>query len=109
MRIAAALIIAYYLYAAVLATYCLVRDDTLSSLGRCVRIVGVWLFPFIGALFTLRSTAEVSPRSLPARRWLIPLVPLVHVSPHTGDAFPGGYDQVERAEMSQPGQTTSRW
>ena len=108
MRIAGSLIIAYYLYAAVLATYCLLRDDTLSPLGRSTRLIGVWLFPFIGAMFTLRSTAEVSTQSLPARPWLIPLVPLVRVSPHTGDAFPDGYDQVQRAESVQPGQTFSQ-
>ncbi len=108
MRIAAGLIFAYYLYAAAVATYCLARDETLSPAGRCARLVGVFALPFIGALFALRATAEVSPQSLPPRRWLGPLVPLVRVRSHTGDAFPGGHDQVQRAEMSQPGQTTSQ-
>ena len=105
MPIIVALIAAYYAYAAVLASVCLLRDETLFRLGRSVRLVGVWLFPFIGALFVLRAAAEVSPQSLPARPWLIPLVPLLRVSPNTGDAFPDGYDQVQRAERQQPGQT----
>jgi hypothetical protein len=105
MRIVVALIAAYYAYAAVLASVCLLHDETLLLLGRLVRLVGVWLFPFIGALFVLRSTAEVSPQSLPARPWSIPLVPLLRVNPNTGDAFPDGYDQVQVAEQQQPGQT----
>ena len=105
MRIVVALIAAYYLYAAVVASACLFRDYTLTFIGRLVRLIGVWFIPFIGALFVLRSAAEFSPQTLPARRWLIPLVPLAWVNPSSGDAFPEGYDQVQRAERQQPGQT----
>ena len=105
MRVVVALITAYYLYAAVMASVCLFRDDTLTVAGRLLRLIGVCCIPFIGALFVLRSAAEFSPRTLPARLWLIPLVPLARVSPITGDAFQEGYDQVQRAERQQPGQT----
>ena len=69
------LLLALWLYASVVATLCLLRDESLSRRAKLARVAGSWLLPFIGSILTLRSAAEVSPDSLPARGWLIPLWP----------------------------------
>lgn len=64
-------VIAISLYLNVLATLGSRKDDTLQAQQRVSWIVIVWLFPIVGSLLSLRSTAENSPASLLflAGRW----------------------------------------
>lgn len=89
-------------YLAVMTTFALVRDDTLSSVGRLARIVLAWLVPFVAPLFMLRSIAEVSPKALPPASLLRPARWLLKVRARKGndlaahddspDSWPGGHD-----------------
>jgi hypothetical protein len=109
MIFALALMSVVYLYGAALASFCLLRDETLLTGPKLFRLLGVWMIPIIGAMLALRSAAEVSPQSLPGRWWLAPLVPLFRVRPSSGDPFPQGRSPIDAAEQQQPGQTRSLW
>jgi hypothetical protein len=68
------------IYAAAMASWSLSRDTTLTFGGRNARYLIVWLVPFVGAGWVLRSAADLAPDSLPPLRLLRPLVPLFHIS-----------------------------
>jgi len=90
-------------YGAAVAVGCVLRDGTLARVQKVLRIPIVLLIPFIASWFVIRSTAEFSPESLPSRRWLRPLMPLLHV--RVAPATESGIDTFRRAEAMQPGQT----
>jgi hypothetical protein len=69
----------YVFYAALLTTWSIVRDDTLTLIGKAARVVIAWCLPLVGPLFLLRAAAEIAPRSLPPRAFLVPLLPLVYI------------------------------
>jgi hypothetical protein len=73
------LVAVYAFYAAVLASFSVVRDITLAIVPKMARLVFVWLVPLVGAMSTLRAAAELNPDSLPSRRSLVPLIPLLYV------------------------------
>ena len=66
-------------YAAALAISCLCRDATLGSSAKFVRALFALVVPLVASLLIVRSTAEFSPESLPSRRWLSPLMPLLYM------------------------------
>jgi len=81
-------VIAFYL--ALLATWSLAHDETVSGAIRVARVVLVWFLPLIGPMFTLRSAAEVAPESLPATMFTWPVRWLWAASrPVKGDSGPG--------------------
>jgi hypothetical protein len=69
----------YAFYASLLASWSVVRDSTLTAVPRIGRLVLVWLVPLVGAMSTLRAAAELNPESLPPKRSLGPLMPLLYV------------------------------
>ena len=91
-------------YASAVATGCIFRDDTISFTGKSLRVLGVWLFPLVGAMLVLRSAAELSPASLPDRQWLSPLRLLIYVKPRRFEQS-GPDDQVQATERVLPGST----
>jgi hypothetical protein len=60
-------------YLALLATWSLSHDETLTRSGRVARVVLAWLVPIIGPMFLLRSAAELAPESLPAPAFTWPV------------------------------------
>ena len=91
-------------YAAALATVSLIRDDTLTIPGKLLRLLGVWLIPLLGALFVLRAAYDLCPGSLPARKWLMPLKPILYVSARRSTGLEAEMDMFQSAEQHQPGQ-----
>ena len=75
--LAGALVI-IHAYAAALAITCLSRDYTLAASAKVVRAFLALAVPLVASLMIVRSAAEFSPESLPSRRWLIPLMPLLY-------------------------------
>jgi len=68
------------IYAAALASWSIAHDPTLPVAGRIARYAAVWLLPFFGAAWVLRSAADLAPDSLPPLRALRPLIPLFYIS-----------------------------
>lgn len=68
------------IYAAALASWSIAHDTTLTFQGRMTRYFIVWIVPFLGAGWVLRSAADLAPDSLPPLRALRPLVPLFYIS-----------------------------
>ena len=66
-------------YAAALAIGCLRRDATLTASAKVVRAIFALVVPLVASLLIVRSAAEFSPESLPSRRWLSPLMPLLYM------------------------------
>ena len=81
LKLIAVLCAALYVYLAVLATVAVARDYSIGAAGRAIRLVGVWVFPWLGAFLALRSTGEIAPDALPGRRWLHPVMFLLTVKP----------------------------
>lgn len=83
-------------YLAMLATWALLRDPTISTAGRVARILMAWLLPIGGPVSILRSIAELSPESMPPRALTAPFSWLWFVSPRAPNALadeddhPGG-------------------
>jgi hypothetical protein len=65
------------LYAALVATICVVRDRSLPGLTAGLRLLVSWCVPLLGPILTIRVAAEESPQSLPRQWWLWPLRPLL--------------------------------
>jgi hypothetical protein len=57
-------------YRALLATYAVWRDFTLTGVQKVLRTVYVWLIPVVGPMLYLRSAAELAPNAVPSRPWL---------------------------------------
>jgi len=57
----AVLIATMALYGAVLASVGILRDRELPRATQMLRLLFVWLVPFLGAIVALRVTAEESP------------------------------------------------
>jgi hypothetical protein len=70
---------------------------------RNLRLLFVWLVPFLGAVVALRVTAEESPDRVPARGWLWPFLPLLS-DKHIHSQASGVIDLVGDAERALPGQ-----
>lgn len=66
-------------YLAALATWTLRRDLTLNTYGRVARTILAWIIPVGMAVAVLRSSAELSPDSLPPERFLKPVRWLIQV------------------------------
>lgn len=66
-------------YAAALAISCLYRDATLTPSAKVLRALCALVVPLVASLLIVRSSAEFSPESLPSRRWLSPLMPLLYM------------------------------
>jgi len=80
LMIVALLAASLAIYAAALASWSIAHDTTLAFPGRMARYFIVWLVPFLGAGWVLRSAADLAPDSLPPLRALRPLVPLFYIS-----------------------------
>ncbi len=81
LAVALSVLAVVWIYAAILSTWTLTRDETLTLAGKLVRMLLAWLLPLAGSVYVLRSAADVSPSSLPPRPFLIPLRPLMYVGP----------------------------
>lgn len=75
-------------YCALLATYVLWRDLTLTGLQKVLRTVYVWLIPVVGPMLYLRSAAELAPEAVPSRHWLSPVRWLFYIKPSTASCSP---------------------
>ncbi len=77
-------------YLALLATWSIAHDDTLSRPGKVGRVVLAWLLPIIGPVIQLMSAAELAPESLPTSMVTWPVRWLWTPSrPARGDSGPG--------------------
>lgn len=75
-------------YCAILATYVLWRDLTLTGPQKILRTVYVWLIPVVGPMLYLRSAAELAPEAVPSRHWLLPVRWLFYIKPSTASCSP---------------------
>ena len=92
LMVAALLAASLAIYAAALASWSIAHDTTLTFPGRVARYFAVWLLPFVGAGWVLRSAADLAPDSLPPPRVLRPLVPLFYISRVQYDALADRHD-----------------
>ena len=92
------------IYLGIVATMCVVRDQSLARASSVSRILVSWFIPFLGPILTIRIAAEESPHGLRSRWWLWPLRPLL-----SDEAPDPGFGQVidmrADAERSLPGST----
>jgi hypothetical protein len=91
-------------YLAILATWAIVHDPTISLIGRIVRILGAWLLPVAAAVSILRSAAELAPESLPSRRLLLPVGWLLRISPRRPNNLA---DETDNSMIGSPGRHDS--
>jgi tellurite resistance protein TehA-like permease len=93
-------------YLALLATWSLSHDETLTRSGRVARVVPAWLVPIIGPMFLLRSAAELAPESLPAPAFTWPVRWLWAAGrPVRGDSGPGDAAGLDYGVASHHDQT----
>jgi hypothetical protein len=80
--------VALAFYLALLATWSIAHDPTLSRSGRITRLVIVWLAPIAAPVLILRAAAEFAPESLPVSFLLRPVRWLLRVRPRpSGPGF----------------------
>ena len=93
-------------YLALLATWSLSRDETLTRSGRVARVVLAWLVPVIGPMFLLKSAAELAPESLPASAFIWPVRWLwASGRPVRGDSGPGDAAGLDYGVVSHSDET----
>ncbi len=78
--LALVVVAALAVYLAILATWTLVHDPTITAVGRVARVMGAWLLPVGVAVSILRSASEFAPESLPSRQLLLPVRWLLRTS-----------------------------
>jgi hypothetical protein len=100
---ALALVAIYAFYAALLASWSVARDSTLTTAPKFGRLLLVWLVPLVGAMSTLRAAAELSPESLPPRPTLVPLLPLLYVRAVRANSL-ADHDDLKALGTSGPSQ-----
>jgi hypothetical protein len=92
------------IYLGIVATICVLRDQSLARASSVARILVSWFVPILGPILTIRIAAEESPHGLRSRWWLWPLRSVL--SDETPDP---GYGQVTDmradAERILPGST----
>jgi hypothetical protein len=81
--IAVVAVLAFYL--AMLATWSLAHDPTLTRTGRITRVMLAWLVPIAAPVAILRAAAELVPQALPRSALLWPVRWLLHDRPRPHD------------------------
>jgi len=100
MRVVAVIIVlvaALSFYLAMLATWSLAHDPTLTRTGRITRLLLVWLVPIAAPVAILRAAAELVPQSLPTPALLWPVRWLLKDRPHPPDEGYQSYDYSDAA------------
>ena len=103
MVVVGAVIGLFVAYCALLATYAVWRDFTLTGAQKVLRTVYVWLVPVVGPMLYLRSTAELATDAVPSRRWLWPVRWLFYVKPSTISCTPEDAADVTLEQFNQRG------
>lgn len=103
MVLVGAVIGLFVAYCALLATYAVWRDFTLTGVQKSLRTVYVWLVPVVGPMLYLRSTAELAPNAVPSRRWLWPVRWLFYVKPSTISCTPEDAADVTLEQVTRRG------
>ena len=86
------LVAALAFYLAMLATWSLARDTTLTRTGRITRILLAWLVPIAAPVAILRGAAELVPQTLPSPALLWPVRWLLSDRPRPYDPGYQPYD-----------------
>lgn len=90
-------------YCALLATYAIWRDFTLTGVQKVLRTVYVWIVPVVGPMLYLRSAAELAPHAVPSRRWLWPVRWLFYVKPSAISCTPEDAADVTLEQFTRRG------
>ena len=90
-------------YCALVATYVVWRDFTLTGVQKVQRTVYVWLVPMVGPMPYLRSTAELAPNAVPSRRWLWPVRWVFYVKSSTISCTPEDAADVTLQQFNRRG------
>jgi hypothetical protein len=61
------------IYLGIVATLCVVRDQSLTRSSAVLRILASWFVPFLGPILSIRIAAEDSSQNLRSSWWLWPL------------------------------------
>ena len=92
------------IYLGIVATLCVVRDQSLARSSAVLRILVSWLVPLLGPIVTIRIAAEESSQGVRFRWWLWPLRPLLS-DKAPGPSFAPVVDMRADAERILPGST----